>query len=228
MLRAAMLLFVVVLTACSASPPVADLSEPTPSAVEPAPSPSPADGPVPASDGTVACESEELGFRNPAVGFSVCYPEGWGFIDLQARGPSAQVPAEQLGWLRLGSPALFPWDVGDSETTALERKGGGSITLAAVIGDPDDACQLRRVLDTDGQRTRMCAERVSLGEEGITPDQQGRFEHRMAVIDLPAPLRRGSGPPDTHLFLSGLLERREIDRLGDAWDRILSSIRFSD
>lgn len=72
------------------------------------------------------CGSLPVAFDNTAAGYSLCYPEGFGFLTLTEASPEAELDAIEAAHVRLVAPDAFPWTPG---TLPLDAVAAGATIL---------------------------------------------------------------------------------------------------
>lgn len=88
---------------------------------------------VPAASAEASCPQAWLGFNNPVLRYSLCYPTGWGFTDFLAPGPLTSVLTRSLSNLHLLSANAFPWTAGKSSFDAV---AGGVTDIELTLLQP--------------------------------------------------------------------------------------------
>jgi hypothetical protein len=135
---------------------------------------------VPAITEAVECEDGWVGFSNPLAGYTLCYPEGWGFSDLTSPTALVSLRGTMLGSIRLLSADLFPWRPGTFVTTALLDQGGAEVQLSLVqdgstAGATDDCEPTEQVGEAS-----LCTQRVS-AQSGLL-DAEGEISETFGIL----------------------------------------------
>jgi hypothetical protein len=74
---------------------------------------------VPAVAPAVACADGWVGFDNPVLRYTLCYPRAWGFSSFTSSAPLTELLTRSLHSLHLLSAGAFPWQVGRSSFDAV-------------------------------------------------------------------------------------------------------------
>lgn len=129
-----------------------------------------------------ACGSLPIAFDDPAAGFSLCYPEGYGFLVLTETTPRTHLDAIEAASVRLAAPSAFPWipdtlplDAVSRGATIIEITTLPSFTPSPEAGDctPDSALN---------DRTRICD--LRLDPMSTAPDPGGSVLELLSVHEL--------------------------------------------
>jgi len=71
----------------------------------------------------VSCAEGWTWFDNPVMNYGLCVPPGWGFTDLSAPDPLAEIPSVMLTNLHLVNDVAFPWVPGTLPFDAVRARG---------------------------------------------------------------------------------------------------------
>jgi len=128
------------------------------------------------------CGSLPLAFDDPAAGYSLCYPEGYGFLSLTEPTPRTELDAIEAASVRLAAPSTFPWVPG---TLPLDAVANGasfleittlpSFTPSSENGD----CTPNTTLNASA---RICELRID--PMSTSPDPDGSVLELLSVHEL--------------------------------------------
>lgn len=128
------------------------------------------------------CGSLPLAFDDPAAGYSLCYPEGYGFLDLTDPAPRTEVDAIEAASVRLAAPSAFPWTPGTlpldavaAGTSIIEITSLPSFTPSSDNGD----CTPSTALHAEA---RFCEVRID--PMSASPDPDGSVLELLSVHEL--------------------------------------------
>jgi hypothetical protein len=128
------------------------------------------------------CGALPHAFENPVAGYQLCYPAGWGFLDLTQAFPDTTIDGVEAASLRLASAATFPWRPGTLPLDAVSR---GAIiveltTLPTFAPDTDNGdCRPDRRL---GGGAQVCEHTVD--PMSASPSETGSVLEIMTIHEL--------------------------------------------
>ena len=200
---------------------------------------------VPAVADAVQCEAGMIGFDNPALHVTFCYPQGWGFGEYGQSAPPERVPRTEFIGLTLLSPEAFgtgtPPDA--EEVSDALRRGVVDLRFSFAAanrqweGPGDTGCvpdgQAPSASSREG--ATFCEERFDWGGVGKANDQwthsaTGEFvQLRFLFPLLTPPVSRGADGafrefPGSRLFVQGWMTAMRYEQQHDLIWQILDSI----
>lgn len=128
------------------------------------------------------CGTLPIAFDNTVSGYSLCYPEGYGFLSLEDAAPRTTLNALQAASVRIADAATFPWSPGtlpldavSRGATILELTTLPSFTPSAEAGDctPEEALHAT---------AHLCSVRID--PMSGAPDAAGSVLELLSVHDL--------------------------------------------
>jgi hypothetical protein len=128
------------------------------------------------------CGGLPIAFDDPEAGYSLCYPQGYGFLILTEAAPRADLDAIEAASVRLADPTAFPWvagtlplDAASRGATIIEITTLPSFTPSPEAGDctPDSALH---------PGARICD--LRLDPMSAAPDPAGSVLELLSVHEL--------------------------------------------
>lgn len=177
--------------------------------------------------GGSGCAVSEVAFENPALGYSLCHPAGWSFIDLESAAPLTAIPVRDLYYLRLVSPALLPWSPGSSLADAVSSRGGFGFELFWDVADPSD-CTLKGAGRVAGMPAVSCDYRFDSTPQYSQGPNGRLFSYRFAVPfgSSPTPPNPDSNMNGARLIVAGIARATDVAEARKVFERLIESLSF--
>lgn len=128
------------------------------------------------------CGSLPVAFDNTEAGYSLCYPQGHGFLSLTDAAPLSTLDALEAASVRLADASAFPWTPGTlpldavaNGATIIEITTLPSFTPSSEAGD----CTPRDAL---GSNARVCS--IVVDPMSASPSPSGSVLELLSVHEL--------------------------------------------